>query len=330
MAAEARRRGMDLVKSFQDGAPVIFVDGSALGNPGPTGAAAICYPEGIKSQPITIKEAVGKLSTSYHGEIYAIKLATQFLKVYDTKDNTSPTEAHVLADCQSAILSTTSRETHKSHQDCIDSIHKNVLDLKSNGVTVNLHWVAGHVDLCGNDLADSAAKQAASDANESNLPYITSKSTICGIIKRAARSKWQRAWNNCPVGRDLYENCPKVPTKRYCQIGSRKDEIKLLRIRSGHTALKSQLHKLNLCETNVCDCNNEIQTIRHIIMNCPNLSSPRKELFDTVDKTYNMHNTPIFERQLTLEDLIWPQHSCQETSTAVSHALQVFLRHCSI
>ncbi len=103
-----------------------------------------------------------------------------------------------------------------------------------------------------------------------------------------------------------------------------------LLIRSGHTALKSQLHKLNLCETNVCDCNNEIQTIRHIIMNCPNLSSPRKELFDTVDKTYNMHNTPIFERQLTLEDLIWPQHSCQETSTAVSHALQVFLRHCSI
>ncbi len=329
MAAAARLKGRNLIESFKDGSPVIFVDGSALGNPGPTGAAAVCFPQGIKSEPVTVKEAVGKLSTSYHGEVYAIWLATEFLKCY-TSGNNNPTDAHILADCQSAIISCNSRDTHKSHQECIDKIHKNVQELKSQYITTKLHWVAGHVELSGNELADQAAKQAALEADTIDLPYTTSKSTICGIIKRAARSKWQRAWNYGTTGRDLFEYCPKIPTKNYSQSGTRKDEIKLLRVRSGHTSLKSQLYHLKLNESPECDCGNGIQTIRHVIMQCPTLNTPRKDLFNSIDNVYQQHHTPIWERLLTLDDIIWPQHSETETRVAVTKALQVFLRHTNI
>ncbi len=45
--------------------PIIFTDGSALGNSGACGAAAVCYLSSLQDQPIII-------STSYHGELYAI------------------------------------------------------------------------------------------------------------------------------------------------------------------------------------------------------------------------------------------------------------------
>ncbi len=133
--------------------------------------------------PISIKEAVAPFSTSYHGELYALKLATSYLKITHTPDTFK--EAHILSDCQSALTSCSSHDTHKSHQSCIDEIQTNVKHLRNKGVVVNMHWVAGHVNLTGNELADTAAKSAAKDAEEGELPYITSASTICGIINIA-------------------------------------------------------------------------------------------------------------------------------------------------
>ena len=328
MAARARLKALNLIASFEDGAPVVFTDGSALGNPGPTGAAAICYPEGIKSEPISIKEAVAKLSTSYNGELHGIKLATEFIKSHTF--NQHHTQVHILSDCQSAITSISSRDTHKSHQNCIDDIHRNVQVLRSRDITVNLHWVAGHVDLAGNEIADQAAKQAANEASTSQLPFTTSKSTITGIITRAARNKWQRGWTNGTAGRELHDIHPKVPTRKYYQPGNRKDEVKLIRIRSGHASLKDQLHKLKLAETPECDCGLDRQTINHVLLHCPNLNTPREKLKNTIDYTYHQHNTPIWERTVSLQDTIWPQHSNKNTSIAVTQALQVFLRNTSI
>ncbi len=42
------------------------------------------YAEGMASQPLVLKEAVSKLSTSYHGELRAMLLATQFSKEYSS------------------------------------------------------------------------------------------------------------------------------------------------------------------------------------------------------------------------------------------------------
>ena len=54
---------------------VAFTDGSALGNPGPTGAGAVIYHNGMSSIPTKLASGVSKLSNNVHGEIFAIKLA---------------------------------------------------------------------------------------------------------------------------------------------------------------------------------------------------------------------------------------------------------------
>ncbi len=94
--------------------PVIFTDGSALSNPGPCGAAVVCYAEGMESQLLFLKEAVSKLSTSYHGELRAMLLATQFGKEYSSTHHI--TELNIFIDCQAVIASVTSSRHHRSHQ----------------------------------------------------------------------------------------------------------------------------------------------------------------------------------------------------------------------
>ena len=54
---------------------IIFTDGSALSNPGPVGAGVVIKNKGPKSTPVKLAKAVKQMSTSYEGEIEAIKLA---------------------------------------------------------------------------------------------------------------------------------------------------------------------------------------------------------------------------------------------------------------
>ncbi len=85
--------------------PVIFTDGSALSNPGPCGAAAVCYAEGMESLPVVLKEAVSNLSTIYHRELRAMLLATQFGDEYSGTH--CITELNICTDCQAVITSGT-------------------------------------------------------------------------------------------------------------------------------------------------------------------------------------------------------------------------------
>ena len=116
-----------------------FTDGSALGNPGPCGAAVVSYTDGLEHQPISNAEAVSKLSSSYHGEIRALWRASDILLQLSHNRNFS--NAHILCDCISAIHSVASSEIHKSHQKEIDSFRLNIFKLKEKGTNVTCHWI---------------------------------------------------------------------------------------------------------------------------------------------------------------------------------------------
>ncbi len=57
----------------------IFTDGSALGNPGPCGSAAVIYINGLSNEPVTLNEPVARKSTSFHGEVAAVNLALNYV-----------------------------------------------------------------------------------------------------------------------------------------------------------------------------------------------------------------------------------------------------------
>ena len=161
----ALERTRQLIAEISPNEPVGFSDGSALGNPGPCGASLILYTEGIQGQPVTIKEAVSYLSSSYHGELVGIRLVTQLLR--NLSSNSKFEKAHLFCDCISAISSRTSSTIHTSHQGEIDTIRANIKYLMEINIKVIIYWVPGHVNLAGNELADAAAKEADQEASES-------------------------------------------------------------------------------------------------------------------------------------------------------------------
>ena len=61
---------------------IVFTDGSALGNPGPCGAAAIIHTHGLDMEPVILSRAISRNSSSYHAELAAIDLALEY--VYKT------------------------------------------------------------------------------------------------------------------------------------------------------------------------------------------------------------------------------------------------------
>ncbi len=80
-----------------------FTDGSALTNPGPCGAAAIIYTNGMASHPVTLRRPVAPRSTSYHNELNAIDLALGFISEFL---RTHPSRYNMVAihtDCVSAL-----------------------------------------------------------------------------------------------------------------------------------------------------------------------------------------------------------------------------------
>ncbi len=113
-AAQARTIMEDKIGKLPHRQPVIFTDGSSLSNPGPWGAAAVFYAEGRESQPLLLKVAVSNLSTSYHGELSAMLLATQLGKEYSSTHHV--TELNIFTDCQVVIASVTSSRHHRSHE----------------------------------------------------------------------------------------------------------------------------------------------------------------------------------------------------------------------
>ena len=65
---------------------LVFTDGSALGNLGPTGAGAVVYLNGYdQSVPVLLKKSVSPMSTNYTGELVGIQIhvALEFLSELD-------------------------------------------------------------------------------------------------------------------------------------------------------------------------------------------------------------------------------------------------------
>ena len=126
----------------------------------------------------------------------------------------------------------------------------------------------------GNDKADSLAKAAINIPPDktSKLPYTDLKHKIKPIITK----RWQQLWDENAQNK-LHQIEPLL-TERKCEASNtRKEETILSRLRIGHTRLT---HNLILKEEPPpkCRCGNHY-TVRHILIECTNLSRIRKNLY---------------------------------------------------
>ena len=132
-------------------------------------------------------------------------------------------------------------------------------------------WIPGHMGIQGNDKADSLAKAAINIPPDktSKLPYTDLKHKIKQIITK----RWQQLWDE-NAQKKLRQIEPLLKERKREASNTRREKNILPRLRIGHTRLT---HDFILKEEPPpkCPCRNHY-TIRHILIECTNLSRIRE------------------------------------------------------
>ena len=137
---------------------MILTDGSALGNPRPTGSCIFIKKNSPGSTDIKITHAVTKMGTSYQGELQAIRIGTIYAK---ESINISTENLHIFVDSQAAIQAIT-EQNHENYQDItITEIRQNLINISHNIKSIKLVYCPAHKEIFENETADKLVKIAA-------------------------------------------------------------------------------------------------------------------------------------------------------------------------
>jgi ribonuclease HI len=306
---------------------VAFTDGSALGNPGPCGAGAAIYWNGISGQPTHHTKAVSKNSSSYHGELQAILLALDAVAgrgptVHDRK-------VHIITDCQSAVHAIAKCHVNQNHGFVLNKVKTLVKTLHSRNVQITVYWTAGHINLCGNDIADDLAKRAAIIAETLHNDEPISTSEAKATIKKLNCKRWQKRWDMASTGRYTYGLFPIASEGGYKCPGIRASETKLNRLRTGTTLLKDHMYKIlpNFYPSPNCQCGLSRETIEHLLFHCTLYTDIRTDLIADIEILFIKNNVPAHKRFINTQVLLGrpdylPRHLITQLQARVAYFIQ--------
>jgi len=113
----------------------------------------------------------------------------------------------------------------------VQNIIKDYTHLANSGETIILCWIPSHVNIRGNERADTAAKSAIS------LPITNMKLPVRELlpcISKFCLDEWQDIWDCCD-NNELHSIYPSVGTVKHNKNISHYDSVLLNRLRIGHS-----------------------------------------------------------------------------------------------
>ncbi|XP_035205549.1 uncharacterized protein LOC118180585 [Stegodyphus dumicola] len=148
------------------------------------------------------------------------------------------------SDSMSSLLAVGGRP---SRHPIVIKLQKMLLNLMPS-IRPILTWVPAHTGIKGNAIADSLAKEAATNTNlpEQYLPLPGSyvkRTTMSQLL-----SKWQDRWTMSPTGRRTFKFIPKV------NINTISSSSAITTFLTGHGTFPEYLHRFGLRTNDLCTC----------------------------------------------------------------------------
>ena len=135
--------------------------------------------------------------------------------------------------------------------------------LITKGCTTHIGWTPGHIGIEGNELADAAAKLAAS------LPPPTAgKSWTSSSIRPQIRAQLLIDWNLLHSPRPDNPHTPSLLIPPLFDL-PRMPATRLFQMRMGKSYLSAHTDWAHPTVTNCERCLEEVETFEHAILHCP-------------------------------------------------------------
>ena len=167
------------------------------------------------------------------------------------------------------------------------------------GKEIHLCWILSHVGITGNERADFEAKAALQFpvSDDCLVPQTDYRNAVSLYVTK----HWQLQWNNVLFNK-LQPIKKTIGDTKFGGIVKRRDEIVLHRALIGHTYL-THCYLLKDEDQSQCAACNCALTVKHIIINCPDLQIPKINILVSGPLWSFFSNFPLFITLNFLRDI---------------------------
>ena len=258
---------LDTIRSLGQFDFIIFTDGSAEGGVQCGGGAAVICEGSIDDLVVidTLRARGAAVCSSFDSEVCALGLAVGWL----LDKGLANQRCLICSDSQAALAALDNRLTGSSSD--MGAVRQR---LRLVRCSVFFQWVPGHCGLLGNELADQAAREAATDRSGRYPPLPVSFASAKAFVRRAIRdSPLER-----PLVKEVYSR------GRITPLSSRKAEVIVARLRSGHSTILAEYRaRFGLGGSSTCPhCGDGDESLEHWFRQCSASMALRMRCFGTV------------------------------------------------
>ena len=270
-----------------DATPIkVYTDGSGL--EGKVGGAAVLYRNGVlKSKRRMLLGSVAH-HTVYEGEGVGLILGLELIR----EEGQAEGMVSMGVDNTAAITATHAIKPGPSHY-LWDIFHKRLAMVRKRHITVDLlvKWVPGHMDITGNEKADSEAKKAITDGSspQRKLPaplrkvLPRSKSAVRQAYHHRLKTAAVKLWSKSPRFDRMALIDPDFAHNKFAKLTrsiSRNQASILFQLRSGHVPLNTYLHRIRKEDSPICpSCHHHRETVMHYVLHCEAYTNARHIMF---------------------------------------------------
>jgi len=260
----------EYLNSIRQSTMIIFTDGSRDPVSGRAGFGVYVEQLGLE---ISISRRISNGSSVLTAELMAILWALWWI------EEVKPREVIICSDSVGALDNLKVGKS-KSRPDIVNDILNVVFSTRficnisfclnvvfSTRFICNISfcWVPGHAGVSGNERVDNIAKESL--GREVDVHLLLGRVELREKIKESLIKEWQRGWEKEIRGRHYFSIQPEVRKRCSCNFLSRRDSVKMCRLRLGHCGLNYSLHIVGKHVSGLCECGS-LETVGHVFLEC--------------------------------------------------------------
>jgi ribonuclease HI len=200
-----------------------------------------------------------EFSGIFEAEAYAIKYALRSIR----KLHSPGRKFSIFSDSQSVLKAVSSSSKTVP---IIRQIQKRTSNLLRQSINIQFHWVPGHKNIHGNELADKAARAAVNNPIDTTHNIKIPWSHCKPLLKEYFQTLWNTEWALVDPTNITKSFFPTPSSARI--LKSIHLSRQLVQVLSGHSKLRSFLHRIGIEPEGTCSCQADTETTQHFLFDC--------------------------------------------------------------